>query len=330
MARGNQGRMSHPGWLWLFFSRPNAVAAAMEATGALFVAAFIPLQPRPSVHFLVFVCVAVAALLSSAVRITAGKYFPTWTLHIDVAAANLAVSVLTATAVAEHLDLANLFLLVEIFALLYLPVRSALVHLATGGAAYATVLILAGPTTGGPDLVDWITVFGLGTVIAVVVVGLTSVLRRTAAADPLTGLANRRSWDERLDVEFERSRRSGEALSVVVIDIDDFKGINDARGHQAGDQVLRAAADCWRGAIRGSTDFLARLGGDEFGIIAAGSDESAARFLAGRLSRALPEGISASGGAATWNRVESESDLVRRADQAMYEAKQLRRRTPAR
>ena len=152
-----------------------------------------------------------------------------------------------------------------------------------------------------------------------------SVLRNAARNDPLTGLANRRSWDEHLVTELERSTRSGEIFSVIVIDLDGFKEVNDAFGHSAGDRVLQTSARVWRNATRDGGDFLARLGGDEFGLIAPNTDEVTARGLARRLKNALPDGISASVGVATWDRTESVSDLVRRADIAMYQSKRNHR-----
>ena len=82
--------------------------------------------------------------------------------------------------------------------------------------------------------------------------------------------------------------------------------------------------------MSGSGYFLARLGGDEFGLLAPGSDEIGARVLAKRLADALPQGVSASVGVATWDRAEGASDLLRRADQVMYRNKRRRRAHPRR
>ena len=161
--------------------------------------------------------------------------------------------------------------------------------------------------------------------LGVVVLGLVSVLRVDAQRDPLTGLANRRMWDERLAMEMERSRRSGTALSVIMIDLDDFKEMNDVGGHDAGDRLLQELARAWLAALRGGSDFLARLGGDEFAVIAPGSDDVGIRSLTNRLNAALPEPMTISIGVATWNGTESASDLLRRADHAMY---QIKRRRP--
>jgi diguanylate cyclase (GGDEF)-like protein len=152
------------------------------------------------------------------------------------------------------------------------------------------------------------------------------VLRSAATADPLTGLANRRSWDERLEEELARSRRTGQALSVVMIDLDDFKAVNDRGGHEAGDRLLKELARGWQAAVRGGGEFVARLGGDEFGILAPGSDAIGVRRLTKRLSEVLPTGVVVSIGVATWDGTENASDVLRRADRAMYETELSHRR----
>jgi diguanylate cyclase len=92
------------------------------------------------------------------------------------------------------------------------------------------------------------------------------VLARLARTDPLTGLANRRGWDEQLARELARARRSGEALSVALLDLDDFEAFNDAHGHQAGDRLLLEAAAAWNGQLR-DVDILCRWSGDEFAVL---------------------------------------------------------------
>ncbi|MDA8062574.1 MAG: GGDEF domain-containing protein [Actinomycetota bacterium] len=292
-------------WARAFFFHPSRVAAALASTGALAI-------------FLV-VAGAVAALVA-AVRVVIGERLPRWSLHVDVASGNLLVSVAVAASATKHVDLANLYLLVALFAVLYLPLRGALAHLATAGVAYAVVLGV-GAHPAEPPIVAWLSVFGSAAVLSVIVVGLVSALRSTAREDPLTGLANRRMWDERFEEEMERSARSDTALSVLVADLDGFKAVNDAGGHEAGDRVLQDLARAWREVVRGAGDFLARLGGDEFGLLAPDLDEIGARSLAKRLADAIPPGISASIGVATWDRSEGASDLLRRADRAMYRNK---------
>ena len=265
------------------------------------------------------------AVVIAGLRIAIGSRLPDWTLQVDVGLGTLVVSVVSLVSARENVGLANLYMLVVLFAILYLPLRTALAHVAAAGVAYAVVLGL-GPRAGVPPVIAWLAVFGTGAVIGAVVLGLVSVLRTVAREDPLTGLANRRLWDERLEEELERSRRTGTALSVALADLDSFKAVNDARGHHSGDRVLQDLSHSWRAAVRGGGDFLARLGGDEFGLLAPGSDEIGIRRLARRLADSLPEGISASIGVATWTGDETGSELVRRADLAMYEAKRRHNR----
>ncbi len=311
-------------WMRPFFSNPGPVASAIELIGALAVVSVLPLRHWPGPAFIVLVIALVAALSNAGVRLVVGKRLPPWSLQVDVLLGNVFVSIITGAGASGHVNLANLYLLVEVFAVLYLPLRSALYHLAGAGVAYALVLAV-GPKTVEPPVIAWLSVFGTGAVLAVVVAGLMSVLRSTAREDSLTGLANRRAWDERLEVELERAARYGTPLSVVVLDIDGFKSVNDSNGHLAGDRLLQSAARSWESMTRGGGDLVARIGGDEFGLLAPGSDELGAHALARRLVQALPEGVSASVGVATWDHVEGAANLLRRADQMMYQAKRRRR-----
>jgi len=151
--------------------------------------------------------------------------------------------------------------------------------------------------------------------------------------DPLTGLANRRKWAHRLEDEWERSRRHGRPLSVVMADLDHFKRINDEHGHAAGDRVLRAVADVLGNGVRGP-DTVARLGGEEFGILLPETDDQEAAAAAERLRRAVAEleiadlpglevrlslGVASVGDAAP--RPEAADDLLAAADRALYRAK---------
>ena len=313
-------------WAQAFSSRPNQVAALLWAAGGLVVAAVLLVQRWPEPSLLALVVPAAVAGVCAISRATAGERLPRWSLQVDVGLGNLLISVVATASASEHVELANLYLLVEVFALLYLPLRAALGHLGAAGAAYALVLGL-GPRPAEPPLLAWLAVFGTGAVVGVVVVGLVRVLRTVAREDPLTGLANRRAFDERIDAELERAGRGGEAVSILIADLDGFKAVNDAHGHHAGDRLLVATARSWRAATRGGGDFLARLGGDEFALLAPGADEVTAHGLARRLSEALPQGVSASVGVATWDRAEGASDLLRRADRAMYRAKRRHRRS---
>lgn len=153
---------------------------------------------------------------------------------------------------------------------------------------------------------------------------LLSSLERLALTDQLTGLPNRRAWEEGLDRELARAAREGHELCVAVIDLDDFKQYNDAHGHQAGDAMLRRTADAWRSCVRAS-DLLARYGGEEFAAVIPAWPLEAALTVVERLRTAMPEEQTCSAGVAIWNRAESAAELFARADAALYAAKQAGR-----
>jgi diguanylate cyclase (GGDEF)-like protein len=165
-----------------------------------------------------------------------------------------------------------------------------------------------------------------------VIARLIAQIRRLSVSDALTGAANRRRLEEVLAAEMARRRRTGRPLSLLVLDIDHFKQINDAYGHAAGDQALAATAALMRRASRGG-DLVARLGGEEFCVVLPETDLAGAATAAERLRSALEQehvlfeghrlhlrasfGVAACCGDAP----ESGSDLLRRADAALYRAK---------
>jgi diguanylate cyclase (GGDEF)-like protein len=146
-------------------------------------------------------------------------------------------------------------------------------------------------------------------------------LETLALTDQLTGLPNRRAWEETLSRELARAARDGLPVCVAVLDLDAFKRFNDDNGHLAGDALLRDAADAWRTELRGS-DVLARYGGDEFAALIPGRGVDTAVIVVERLRRACPQGSTCSAGVAVWDGAESALDLFGRADAALYVAKQ--------
>jgi len=161
----------------------------------------------------------------------------------------------------------------------------------------------------------------------------TEELKRISITDALTGLLNRRYFQERMSEEIERSRRHHLPLSLIMIDVDDFKSVNDSLGHPAGDEVLKMAARCIRNCIR-TIDVAARYGGEEFTVILPQTTKVDAQTIAERIcsevfridlpfSRADQKlVISVSLGLATYPEdAESLEDLVRNADIALFSAK---------
>ena len=148
-------------------------------------------------------------------------------------------------------------------------------------------------------------------------------LAHLAAVDPLTGVGNRRLFDQALGIEMARARRYGVPLSLVLADLDHFKRVNDTRGHAAGDEVLREVGRALRECARGA-DVVARYGGEEFAIILPHTTlEQALRFAerARRAISGLPAGVTASFGAAQLGPQDDAARLAAGADAALYRAK---------
>ncbi len=149
---------------------------------------------------------------------------------------------------------------------------------------------------------------------------LMEQLTQLAREDSLTGVANRRTLDERLPQEMARATRQKYALSVVMIDLDHFKRFNDRRGHAAGDALLRNAAQAWLRQLRPS-DLLARYGGEEFTLVLPACDEEQAEHMVERLQPLVPEKQTFSAGIATWNGMDDAQALLAAADRALLQAK---------
>ncbi len=144
-------------------------------------------------------------------------------------------------------------------------------------------------------------------------------------SDGLTGLYNRRGWDRLLASEERRAQRYGHPGSVMVIDLDGLKIVNDMQGHEAGDRLIRTAADVISGQLR-NEDIVARLGGDEFGVIAVECNTDSAGELTARMRRALDTaGVGASIGCAPRDPKGSFEAAVKLADERMYAEKQARK-----
>lgn len=160
---------------------------------------------------------------------------------------------------------------------------------------------------------------------------IESALLKVSRQDPLTGVANRRYFDERAATEFSRARRFGRELSLAMLDIDHFKRINDRWGHVAGDRVLKKLCASVQSELR-EVDLLARVGGEEFAVLIADTDLEGAFQLAERLrkcvmAQALTEGgdvvrfTASFGVAALGSEDKSPDEVLKRADAALYEAK---------
>ena len=158
------------------------------------------------------------------------------------------------------------------------------------------------------------------------------MLLELSNTDPLTGLHNRRQMMEILEKEMARSNRTGDTLSLVLIDVDNFKKINDVYGHQKGDHVLKSLSEIFRKHLR-QYDSVARFGGEEFTLILPSTDSPEAFSIADRVRQEVAQMVDAdleglkvtiSLGVASHSaeQAQSSDDLIRKADYALYQAKQ--------
>ncbi|MBZ9557956.1 MULTISPECIES: GGDEF domain-containing response regulator [unclassified Modicisalibacter] len=158
------------------------------------------------------------------------------------------------------------------------------------------------------------------------------LMASAAYTDPLTAIANRRTFDEQLELEWRRALRHQAALSVLLIDLDNFKAINDTHGHQAGDQCLVLLAGLMKEALARAGDVVCRLGGDEFAAILPNTHIDQAVLVANRLRTAVVERGGAGASAPAFSvsigcaavvptATDSHRELVEAADRALYRAK---------
>jgi len=282
-------------------------------------------------------CGLLAAAIA-ALGITARDSLPRWTFHVLVAGGSL-----LATAAIHYWGEGSLYgplpyLWPAVYAFWFFTKRAAFVQAAFIGVLFA--LELADRDPGYTPAAEWAatvgTVLALGMLVAGVrdrLSGVISNLSDAARRDPLTGLLNRRGFHEVFDVELERARRTEQALSVIVGDLDHFKNVNDEFGHPAGDEALRAVGQALQEGKR-SWDSAARVGGEEFAILAPDTDEHGAYILAERIrsvvelssSRAGGGGVTASFGIGSFPvHGQTAEALLQAGDQALYAAKRLGR-----
>ncbi len=165
-----------------------------------------------------------------------------------------------------------------------------------------------------------VQVLSIDAAVAIERADLLSTLTQLAGTDELTGLPNRRAWDEAIRRAVGYASRTHRSLCVALVDLDHFKSFNDRNGHQAGDLLLKAAAASWRARSRES-DTLARYGGEEFAVALPSCSAAEAEVVLERLRECTPESQTCSIGLAEWIVGESPADLVARADAALYAAK---------
>lgn len=162
----------------------------------------------------------------------------------------------------------------------------------------------------------------------------SETLEQAALTDALTGMQNRRYFDDALREYLEEFERIGKPVGLMILDLDHFKQINDNHGHDVGDEVLRVVASCLRDMTR-YHDVVARLGGEEFAVVAPNMDRDLLVKFAERIRKAVASLAVVSGnvrlkvttsvGLAVWDGKETAEDFYRRADRQLYQAKKAGR-----
>jgi diguanylate cyclase (GGDEF)-like protein len=198
------------------------------------------------------------------------------------------------------------------------------------GVACVTSDLVVGAAAGGGSADHVLFVAGALALTAVMCAwqahtldGQRRELARASRTDHLTGSLNRRGFYARAEEELARAERGGSPLAFVLVDLDDFKRVNDAHGHAAGDELLRWVVQALQADLRPS-DAVARLGGDEFAALLPGLDAAGAAEVADRMRADLRERTSASFGVAAYPEMGDVEELLARADAQLYADKARR------
>lgn len=247
----------------------------------------------------------------------AGDRLPGGLQHAQAASACVAVTValLCAHHSAAAFAVASMYVLTTVFAASFFAPRALAAYLACQAAASGAVLLTSG-LAAAPAA--WVVLMGTASTAGVTVNHLANRLRSAAATDPLTGLPNRRAVERVIVRELARANRHGEPLALAVIDLDDFKEVNDRLGHAAGDRLLVEVTAAWSCELRAG-DVLARFGGDEFVAVLPGASPQQARAVIDRWRHAHAQPFSA--GIAGAGPTTPIDELLRLADDACYQAK---------
>ncbi|UJA19321.1 GGDEF domain-containing protein [Thermoleophilia bacterium SCSIO 60948] len=321
--------------------RMAPIAAWLYAAAGLIALAALLLPQSETENRIPLAIAASSGFVFAALIYLMRNHLPRWFFHISTAGGTLLTGFCVIFSGGSNSPYVWLLLWVAAFSAYFFTFRQTVAHLVFAGAVFGVALeIHEGPDDGAVHVFFAIAAL----IIASLMIGrlvserrslerdrerLLAVALEEARTDPLTGLLNRRAWIDGLDRELARASRSGEPVSIAMLDLDHFKEYNDAHGHPAGDRVLIEASAAWMRVLR-PTDQIARHGGEEFTVAMPGTDLDHAAEIVERLRAATPQGQRCSAGVTRWDGRETASGLVARADVLLYEAKaQGRDRTVA-
>ena len=289
-------------------------AATMCAAGALW-----PMHPRTPVVLLT--ALAAVGALASATLWHLRDRAPMALVHAALALLSVLTAVLAWRSVTTVgvVGLGPVLVALGVLAGHVLPPAAARLQVAGGVAVVTAGALAAAP---GGFVSSWLAAVVTAAVLTEAQIRQSGTLRHAAGTDPLTGVANRRAWEAEATGLLALASRTGEPLTLAVLDLDGFKAVNDTAGHSAGDALLRSLATRWSAELRRS-DLLGRLGGDEFVLCLPGTDTVRCAELLQRLHAVSSSPWSA--GTATARPGEDLDAVLARADAALYREKSARR-----
>jgi GGDEF domain-containing protein len=295
-----------------------AVMAVILGAGCLGSAAFPMAEDAPRLLIAGLGLVGVTAALT---LVLAGADASPGHLHVTVGLLTALHGVMVAVAATERgLMLSALgYTWTAVYVAFFFRPRAARLYAALMVATLGVSLLAARAPT---DVTVWVTISAMVWVAVAVLTRLNARLRADAHTDSLTGLLNRTGFIAAAARQRAMARRRGEPLALAVIDLDDFKLVNDRGGHAAGDRLLVELAAVWSASLRPG-DLLARFGGDEFVLLVAGAEEGQVDNVLGRLALSHPAPWTS--GAVLCSEEESLDEAVARADARLYLAKEPRR-----
>jgi diguanylate cyclase (GGDEF)-like protein len=254
--------------------------------------------------------------------LAAGARTPRWALHAGVLFVAACACLLISQSATNGGVMMTAWSLIwlTVYVAIFFERRAIRLHAAAMTVGLGVALLVAGvPGTTAElammALTLWAAAIALGS--------LSERLRSQADGDHLTGVLHRNGFTKAATRELALAGRTGYQLTVALVDLDDFKRVNDEHGHAAGDRLLRDLAHAWEGALRPG-DLLARFGGDEFVVLFPATAEEDAEAALARMHAAHDAPWSA--GVAGWLRGESLDACLARADSRLYAAKGARRR----
>jgi diguanylate cyclase (GGDEF)-like protein len=295
-----------------------AVMALIVGAGCLALAAFPLAQDAPRA---LMVGLGLVGLMVALTLVLAGAGVSPIQLHLAVVLHTTLIAVMVAAAVTERgLMMSALgYVWTAVYVAFFFRPRVARRYAMLMIAALGLSLLSARAPT---DVSVWIIISVMVWVAVALLTHLNARLRADAHTDALTGLLNRTGFAVAAAQQRAMASRRGEPLALAVIDLDDFKLVNDGGGHAAGDRLLVDLAGVWTASLRPG-DLLARFGGDEFVLLVAGAAEDQVDTLLARLARSHAAPWTA--GAVVCSDEESLDQAIERADARLYIAKDPRR-----